>query len=277
VGRLRRGGGRSGGRRRFRWSPRHAQEIADQNFCHPLRAPAPTLTSEWSQSLPERPHAPMVTSRPHSAFCLLAWLIFACGAKPGGDADASPREASGGTTAELGVSAGTSTSNEGGAANLGGAANTGGATNAGGATSTGGATSPGGAANTGGAGSAAGASGDFEQDCLAVAADSCEQCLCSSCTDQLRACADTEGCPELAVCIRDNHCKGIACYCGTFDPVACANGEANGPCKSAILDAPGGRVPTLLSPSAGPASDAAVAISHCQQSGQPCAQACSSR
>jgi hypothetical protein len=134
-----------------------------------------------------------------------------------------------------------------------------------------------GAANVSSAGCAAWPSEQFEQDCLAHAADSCEQCLCSSCTEQLQACAATEGCPELLVCIRDNHCEGIACYCGTFDAVACANGEANGPCKAAILDAPGGRVPTLIRPSAGPASDAAVAISLCQQSGQPCAQACSSR
>jgi hypothetical protein len=134
-----------------------------------------------------------------------------------------------------------------------------------------------GAANTGGAGSAAGASGQFEQDCLARAADACEQCLCSSCTDQLKACAATEGCPELVVCIRGNQCQGIACYCGTFDAIACANGQADGPCKSAILDAPGGRKPTLINPSGGPASDAAVAISLCEQSGAPCAQACSSR
>jgi hypothetical protein len=212
-------------------------------------------------------HVTMALSRPHSAFCLLAWLFFACASKQGSDADASPREGSGETStiAGTGVSPAAGTSNAGGG---------------GGADSAGSAGSPdktSGAANTGGAGSAAGASGEFEQDCLAQAADTCEQCLCSSCTDQLRACAATEGCPELAVCIRDNHCKGIACYCGTFDAIACANGEANGPCKAAILDAPGGRLPTLISPSAGPASDAAVGISLCEQSGQPCAQACSSR
>ena len=215
----------------------------------------------------------MVPPRPHFAFCLLAWLFFACASKPGNDADASPRDGSGGTSTMAGSGdspiAGTSTAGGGSAGGPSGGGASGG--------SGGSADTTSGAADTGGAGSAAGASGEFEQGCLARAADACEQCLCTSCTDQLQACAATEGCPELVVCIRDNHCQGAACYCGTFDPVACANGQANGPCKAAILDAPGGRVPTLISPSAGPASDAAVAISHCEQSGQPCAQACSSR
>lgn len=203
----------------------------------------------------------MVVSRPQSARCLLAWLFFACASKQGNDTEASLREGSGETSTIAGsnVSADAGTSNDVGAGGAGGA------------------TSASGAANAGGAGGAGGPSGQFEQDCLARAADACEQCLCSSCTDQLQACAATEGCPELAVCIRDSHCQGIACYCGTFDAIACANGQANGPCKSAILDAPGGRLPTLISPSAGPASDAAVAISLCEQSGAPCAPACSSR
>ena len=213
----------------------------------------------------------MVLSRLQSACCLLAWLFFACASKQGTDADASPHEGSGTTStmAASGVSSAAGTSNAGGAGSGSAGGPSGGGAGSAGKTS--------GATDTGGASSAAGASSEFEQECLARAADACEQCLCSSCTDQLQACAATEGCPELVVCIRDNHCTGIACYCGTFDPIACANGEANGPCKAAILDAPGGRVPTLISPSAGPASDAAVAISLCEQSGQPCAQACSSR
>jgi hypothetical protein len=214
----------------------------------------------------------MVLSRPQSACCLLAWLFFACASKQGSDADAPPREESGGTStiggSGLSPAAGTSTAGGGSAA---------GPSGGGGAGTAGSAEKTSGAANAGDASAAAGASGEFEQQCLARAADACEQCLCSSCTDQLQACAATEGCPELVVCIRDNHCQGIACYCGTFDAIACTNGQANGPCKAAILEAPGGRVPTVLSPSAGPASDAAVAISLCEQSGAPCAQACSSR
>jgi hypothetical protein len=215
----------------------------------------------------------MAPARPHSAFCLLAWVVFACASKQGSDVDASPREGTGGTSmiGGSGVSPAAGTSSAGSSAGGRAGGPSGGAASAGSADKTSG------APNTGGGGSAAGASGDFEQECLARAADACEQCLCSSCTEQLQACAATAGCPELLVCIRDHHCQGIACYCGTFDALACANGEANGPCKAAILDAPGGRVPTLLSPSAGPASDAALAISRCEQSGQPCAQACSSK
>jgi len=208
----------------------------------------------------------MVSLRPETAVCLLAWLFFACAPKAESDDDASSREASGGTmaTAGSGVSAAAGTNNQIRETSAGGAASAAGASTSG-------------VADAGAAGAAAGPAAEFEQACLAQAASPCEQCLCSSCTEQLQACAVTDGCPALVVCIRDNHCEGIDCYCGSFDAVACVNGEADGPCKAAILDAPGGRVPTLLSPSAGPASDAAVAISRCEQSGQPCAEACSSR
>ena len=223
-------------------------------------------------------HVTMVPPRLHFACCSIAWLFFACASKQGSDADASPQGGSGGTSTIGGagaISPAAGTSNASGGAN--GANGAGASSGAGNGGNAGSAGKTSGTTDTGGAGSAAGASGEFEQECLARAADACEQCLCSACTDQLQACASTEGCPEVVICIRDNHCTGIACYCGTFDAIACANGEANGPCKAAILDAPGGRVPTLISPSAGPASDAALAISVCEQPGQPCAQACSSR
>jgi hypothetical protein len=45
----------------------------------------------------------------------------------------------------------------------------------------------------------------------------------------------------------------------------CLSGEADGPCKDVILSLPGGREPTLTAPSAGPASDAATALSQCSQ------------
>lgn len=115
----------------------------------------------------------------------------------------------------------------------------------------------------------------FEADCLACAASDCERCLCSNCGEQLVACSNIEGCPEIAACIRESGCAGLDCYCGSFDAIACAGGQADGPCKAAILAAPGAREPTALEPSAGPASDAAVAIGLCAQPGQPCAKACS--
>lgn len=139
------------------------------------------------------------------------------------------------------------------------------------------------APTTGGHGSSLNACGSaeqsrgFEQDCLACAANSCEMCLCSDCTEQLEQCADTPGCPEILQCTRQSGCFGVACYCGDFDAVACVGGQSNGPCKDLILSAPGSRVPSVINPSAGPASDAAVAISTCAGMGQPCAEACGSR
>jgi hypothetical protein len=136
----------------------------------------------------------------------------------------------------------------------------------------------GGAAVVGGAGSgpceSPAENATFEQTCLACATDDCERCLCSECTDALQTCADTAGCPEILLCIREQQCDGLACYCGTFDPVACSSGQSNGPCKATILQAPGSSEPTLVHQSAGPASDAALAIADCTQVGRPCAGAC---
>jgi hypothetical protein len=116
--------------------------------------------------------------------------------------------------------------------------------------------------------------GTFETRCLACATDACEQCLCTDCTEELETCSMTGGCPEIAACVKESGCTGLDCYCGTFDALSCAAGQANGPCKSVILDAPGGHLPN---PSAGPASDAAIAISACAQTDGPCATPCATR
>jgi hypothetical protein len=156
-------------------------------------------------------------------------------------------------------------------------ANMGGVPSAGGSTGseTGGALGAG-APGAGGGACGAGSDATFEQSCVACAASACEKCLCTECTDELQHCAKTSGCPEITACIRAAQCTGVDCYCGTFDAVSCAAGQSNGPCKAAILAAPGSRVPTVLNPSAGPASDAAAAISGCMQPGQGCAAACPS-
>jgi hypothetical protein len=122
-----------------------------------------------------------------------------------------------------------------------------------------------------------GNSAGFKQDCLARAQSSCDRCLCSDCTEQIEQCAATPGCAEIVACTRQSGCLGIDCYCGDFGAAACVQGQANGPCKSVILDARGGHAPTLVSPSGGPASDAAVAISTCSQVGHPCGADCSSK
>jgi hypothetical protein len=135
--------------------------------------------------------------------------------------------------------------------------------------------SGGAAGQAGSSPSVAGAAGlSFEERCLDAAVDDCEECLCTHCSTALERCSETSGCPEIAACIQASGCAGVDCYCGTFDVVACAGGQANGACRSAILEAPGGSVPTLQSPSAGPAADAAVAIGTCMQPGGACAASC---
>lgn len=123
----------------------------------------------------------------------------------------------------------------------------------------------------------AGQSTSFEQSCIASATDSCNRCLCSDCAQPLEQCANTPGCPEILGCTRQSGCIGAACYCGEFDVVTCLGGQSNGPCKAVILESPGSRVPSLANRSAGPASDAALAIATCAEEGQPCAEACASR
>lgn len=119
------------------------------------------------------------------------------------------------------------------------------------------------------------ASSSFEQACVTGAATACEECLCTECTSQLEKCDATSGCAEITACIRDARCTGVDCYCGHFDAWTCLGGQSDGPCKATILAAPGGRAPTLSAPSAGPASDAALAIGDCGQPGKACAAACS--
>ena len=124
------------------------------------------------------------------------------------------------------------------------------------------------------AGTAGAAGASFEERCLGAAANDCEECACTHCSVQLQTSAETSGCPEITACIRTSGCTGVDCYCGTFDAAACASGQADGPCRSAMLNAPGGKMPTLLSPSAGPAADAAVAIDGCMHAAEPGAAAC---
>jgi hypothetical protein len=100
----------------------------------------------------------------------------------------------------------------------------------------------------------------------------CAACLCSSCQGQLAACSATLGCAEILACARGTDCLGISCFCGSVDLVTCATGGATGPCLDATLAAPGSHLPSLISPSAGPASDAALAVGTC--SGERCAVAC---
>jgi hypothetical protein len=111
--------------------------------------------------------------------------------------------------------------------------------------------------------------------CAALGSDdACGNCVCGACANELEVCAATPGCAEILTCVRESGCTGNECYCGDTRLTQCAAGGGNGPCKAAVLAAPGGKEPTLLNPSGGPASDAALAIANCAEEDNSCADVC---
>lgn len=209
----------------------------------------------------------------HGIYLVVAGMLLACTANEPND---SPGNAGAGSSTTGGAIAG------GGGAPAGAAPPSGGMAGGGSTAISGtGGSAPGGSGGGGGTGGGAvGCESEdpsltFEENCLVCAETDCERCLCMNCAQPLQTCAETSGCPEIAACIQASQCAGIDCYCGTFDALACAAGQSDGPCKSAILAAPGGREPSLTAPSAGPASDAAIAISACIEPGASCADSCS--
>jgi hypothetical protein len=104
--------------------------------------------------------------------------------------------------------------------------------------------------------------------------DACTACLCSHCPTEVETCESTPGCQAIADCVATSRCEGVACYCGTVDPLGCAAGTANGPCRDVILNAPSGHKPTLADQSAGPAADAAVAVATCGTKNGVCTASC---
>jgi hypothetical protein len=117
--------------------------------------------------------------------------------------------------------------------------------------------------------------GEVQMACYAVAGDGpCEICVCESCVQQLDDCAGTPGCPEILACVLNSGCTGLDCYCGDDPLPACLSGQGNGPCRSAVLEAPGGREPDAINPSGGPASDAALAVSACSTDMDTCGDVC---
>ncbi len=116
---------------------------------------------------------------------------------------------------------------------------------------------------------------EVQNACFAVAGDGpCENCVCESCVEELEECAATAGCPEILECVLESGCTGLDCYCGDESLPLCAAGQGNGPCRDAVLSAPGGRRPDILNPSGGPASDAALAVSDCSADVSTCGDVC---
>jgi hypothetical protein len=112
--------------------------------------------------------------------------------------------------------------------------------------------------------------------CSALGAeDACGSCVCSACTSPLEDCADTPGCAEILACVRESGCSGNECYCGDAGLTECVlGGGGNGPCKAAVLAAPGGREPSLADPSGGPATDAALGVADCADDNDACGDVC---
>jgi hypothetical protein len=202
----------------------------------------------------------------------LAFVLTACasdGAPEGGDA--SRGGASAGAPGQSGAA--TAGSATGGASLVAGAANAG--SNTGGAAAAPSAGSAGSFVVGGGACREDVPDAEWDANCLSCAAgDACASCACQSCAAEIHTCEDTPGCLEIAACVKLASCVGVECYCGTDTAATCANGGGNGPCKAAVLNAPGGKAPTLLQPSGGPASDAVTALATCMQDMSKCGSLC---
>jgi hypothetical protein len=113
------------------------------------------------------------------------------------------------------------------------------------------------------------------ESCAAFGAgDACAACVCERCQATLRACAETPGCPEILACVRESGCSGRDCFCGDANLAECLRGKGNGPCHGVTLAAPGGKELSAADPSAGPASDSALAVSRCAQDGDQCSELC---
>lgn len=138
----------------------------------------------------------------------------------------------------------------------------------------GGASPDNGGASSGIGGSEPAAAGTGGNADACNSADACASCLCKACPAEVASCESTPGCQTIADCVKTSRCEGIACYCGSSDALTCATGNATGPCRDVILNAPGGHKPTLTNQSAGPAADAAIAVGNCASKDQACTASC---
>src|SRR6478735_5261269 len=90
-----------------------------------------------------------------------------------------------------------------GAPHMGGAPGIAGAPNVGGA-------GVGGVSTGGAAGS--GATSGIVEACQVIAGNSCQQCLCSTCSSQIVECFSNFGCALILACAQQTGCSGVACY-----------------------------------------------------------------
>jgi hypothetical protein len=86
----------------------------------------------------------------------------------------------------------------------------------------------------------------MQADCLArLASDECERCECTSCTNEIFACAASgnttrdSACSAVEECAIKQHCSGDTCYCGTNQSSFDCGIRPQGPCTAVIQAAAG--------------------------------------
>jgi hypothetical protein len=103
----------------------------------------------------------------------------------------------------------------GGAPGVSGAQNASGAQGVSGAQNASGAQGVSGAPNVkGGAPGIAGSGGTpaIVEACQVIAGNSCQQCLCTTCSSQIVECFSNFGCALVLACAQQTGCQGVACY-----------------------------------------------------------------
>ena len=82
----------------------------------------------------------------------------------------------------------------------------------------------------------AGASPGIIEACQVIAGDSCQQCLCTTCSSEIVDCFSNFGCVLILACAQQSGCQGIACYSPqTCRPVIDQFGGLTGKSMGAVL------------------------------------------
>ena len=89
-----------------------------------------------------------------------------------------------------------------------------------------------------------GATGGILEACQVIAGNSCQQCLCNTCSTPLVECFSDLGCALILACVQQSGCSGVSCYSAkNCRPVIDQFGGLGGPSMGNVL--------SLLSCSAG--------------------------
>ena len=82
----------------------------------------------------------------------------------------------------------------------------------------------------------AGASPGVIQACQVIAGNSCQQCLCTTCSSQIVDCLSNFGCALILACAQQSGCQGLECYSAqTCRPVIDQFGGLTGKSMGSVL------------------------------------------